>query len=130
MSARVLTRLQNSRRETRGQQHRMPMLQREMNRRIAILKQTLDVREREGFQPARRLVESNLGLDTMRAVTALIDQVSNSETALLQQRLTDLAHTQQVLNGAAETDWAHASRHDGWRGSDLARLARTRTRAN
>ena len=86
------------------QQHRMPMLQTEMNRRIAILKQTLDVREREGFEPARRLVESNLGLDTMRAVTALIDQVSNSENALLQQRLTDLAHTQQVLAGTAEIE--------------------------
>jgi signal transduction histidine kinase len=82
----------------------MPMLQTEMNRRIAILKETLDVREREGFEPARRLVESNLGLDTMRAITALIDQVSNSENALLQQRLTDLAHTQQVLTGTAETE--------------------------
>ena len=86
------------------QQHRMPLLQTEMNRRIAILKQTLDVRERDGFEPARRLVESNLGLDTMRAVTALIDQVGNSENALLQQRLTDLARTQQVLTGAAETE--------------------------
>ena len=86
------------------QQRRMPLLQAEMNRRIAILKQTLDVREREGFEAARRLVESNLGLDTMRAFTSLIDQVINSENALLQQRLIDLSRTQQVLTGAAETE--------------------------
>jgi signal transduction histidine kinase len=92
---------------TRGnpeQQRRMPVLQAEMNRRIALLKQTLDVREREGFEPARRLVESDLGLDTMRAVTSLIDQISNGENALLQQRLTDLSRTQQVLTSAAETE--------------------------
>ena len=64
--------------ENPEQQRRMPAVQVEMNRRIAILKQTLDVRERDGFEPARRLVESNLGLDTMRAVTSLLDQVSNS----------------------------------------------------
>ena len=86
------------------QQRRMPLLQVEMNRRIALLKQTLDVREREGFEPARRLVESNLGLDTMRAITSLIDQLSNGENALLQQRLTDLSRTQQVLTSAAETE--------------------------
>jgi signal transduction histidine kinase len=100
----LFTRLRELTTANPEQQHRMPMLQTEMNRRIAILKETLDVREREGFEPARRLVESNLGLDTMRAITALIDQVSNSENALLQQRLTDLAHTQQVLTGTAETE--------------------------
>ena len=90
--------------ENPEQQRRMPAVQVEMNRRIAILKQTLHVRERDGFEPARRLVESNLGLDTMRTVTSLLDQVSNSENALLQQRLTNLSHTQRVLTSAAQTE--------------------------
>ncbi len=100
----LFTRLRGLTAANSEQRPRMPLLQTEINRRIAILKQTLDVREHEGLEPARRLVESNLGLDTTRAVTALIDQIIDSENTLLQRRLTDLARTQQVLTGAAETE--------------------------
>ena len=80
----------------------MPRLEIEVDRHLAILKQTLDLREESGFEAARRLVESDIGLDTMRAVTALIDAVVASESRLLQEQLGDLSGEQGDIRTTAE----------------------------
>ncbi len=54
----LLAKLQQLTAANSVQRQRMPVLQQEVNRRLAILKQSLDLREHAGFDAARRLVES------------------------------------------------------------------------
>ncbi len=83
------------------QRRRMPQLADEVNRRVALLRQTLQLRQNGGSEAARRLVLSNVGLNTMRDLSLQIDAVVGSENRLLQTRLQQLAADQEQIRLAA-----------------------------
>lgn len=85
------------------QRRRMPQLAAEVNRRVALLRQTLQMRQHGGAEASRRLILSNVGLNTMHDLSALIDAVVNSENRLLQSRLQQLAADQGQIRLGAET---------------------------
>jgi signal transduction histidine kinase len=69
------------------QQGRMPMLQAQIDSRLALLEEAIDIRQSKGFAAAQHDVQSNQGRDSMRAVTALIGEIIASENRLLTERL-------------------------------------------
>jgi PAS domain S-box-containing protein len=68
------------------QQRRWPILERQVNIKLAELKRTLEVRERQGFEATRQLVQAN-GLDAMQIIDGLIDASVAAERELLAERL-------------------------------------------
>ena len=88
---------------TNPEQHRrMPQLAAEVNRRVALLRQTLQLRQHGGSEAARRLILSNVGLNTMHDLSLQIDAVVDSENRLLQARLQQLAVDQDEIRLVAE----------------------------
>ncbi|HEX5279677.1 MAG TPA: CHASE3 domain-containing protein [Micropepsaceae bacterium] len=84
------------------QRSRMPQLAAEVNRRVALLREALQLRQHGGSDAARRLVLSDVGLNTMRDLSVVIDAVVSSENRLLQSRLQQLAADQDQIRLAAE----------------------------
>ena len=84
------------------QRRRMPQLAAEVNRRVALLRQTLQLRQHGGAAAARQLILSNVGLDTMHDLSVQIDAAVDSENRLLQSRLQQLAVDQDRIRLAAE----------------------------
>jgi signal transduction histidine kinase len=102
-AADLLTKFERVSAPNPAQQSRIPMIRAFVDRRVAELQETLDLRRREGFAAARHRIETDIGLNTMRDVTALIDAAIASEDAVLQNRLTELAQDQRQVRMVAET---------------------------
>ena len=68
------------------QQRRWPILERQVNAKLAQLQRSVDIRERQGFEAARQVVQIN-GLDAMQTIDGLIDASISAERALLAERL-------------------------------------------
>ncbi len=68
------------------QQHRIDFIETQMATKLAELKQTISVRRSEGFDAARRIVETSVGMDTMRAIVTEIARVIATEDRLLDAR--------------------------------------------
>src|SRR6266851_3508427 len=61
------------------QQRRWPVLEQQINVKLDELKRTIDARQSEGFDAARRIVETNVGVDAMRAIDQIIDAAAAAE---------------------------------------------------
>lgn len=83
------------------QQRRWPILEHQIDIKVAELKRTLEVRERQGFDAARQIVQTNVGLDAMQAVTAVIDVSISAENALLRDRLARISEIEQAARDRA-----------------------------
>jgi len=70
------------------QQRRWPVLEQQINVKLDELKRTIDARQSEGFDAARRIVETNVGVDAMRAIDQIIDVATAAENSLLKHRQT------------------------------------------
>jgi signal transduction histidine kinase len=72
------------------QGQRLVELQRLIDAKLAEMKSTIDVNDTQGFIAARAIVVTDVGLQAMRAITELTDEIIRAEDVLLTQRL-DLA---------------------------------------
>jgi PAS domain S-box-containing protein len=70
------------------QQRRWPNLERQLKVKLNELKRTIDVRRTEGFEAARRIVETDVGQEAMRSIETTIDAAVASERILLRRRRT------------------------------------------
>jgi PAS domain S-box-containing protein len=68
------------------QPSRWPILEQQINIKLDELKRTVDARRDVGFDAARRIVETNVGADAMRAIDQIIDGVEAAENSLLKNR--------------------------------------------
>lgn len=84
------------------QHRRVLQIAPEVNRRVALLNQTLNLTQHGGLDAARRLMDAAVGLNTMRDVAAQLDAVVDSENRLLQTRLLQLAADQGQIRLVAE----------------------------
>jgi PAS domain S-box-containing protein len=83
------------------QQRRWPNLESQIDIKLAELKRTVDARQNDGFDAARKIVETNVGADSMRAIAQLIDAAMTAEKNLLKDR--------QALGDTAERTTAIVS---------------------
>jgi PAS domain S-box-containing protein len=97
----LLAKLKTLTADSPAQQTRLPDLESQLNGKLAELRRTVEVRDREGFDAARRIVETNTGLEAMRAIGTLIDAVTAEEDALLAQRLARLSEEERRVTDAA-----------------------------
>jgi signal transduction histidine kinase len=84
------------------QHRRILQIAPEVNRRVALLNQTLNLSQNGGLDAARRLMDSEVGLNTMHDIAAQLDAVVELENRLLQTRLQQLAADQDQIRLAAE----------------------------
>jgi PAS domain S-box-containing protein len=68
------------------QQSRWPILEQQINIKLDELKRTIAVRRNVGFDAARQIVETNVGVEAMRAINQIIDSSEATESVLLQSR--------------------------------------------
>jgi PAS domain S-box-containing protein len=78
------------------QQRRWPILEQQINIKLDELRQTIDARRDEGFDAARRIVETNVGADAMRAIDQIINAADTVENNLLLSRLKLGDETEQA----------------------------------
>ncbi|HEY2540146.1 MAG TPA: CHASE3 domain-containing protein, partial [Stellaceae bacterium] len=78
-------------RDNPDQQPHIAVLDKEIQAKLAELKTTIDLRRSEGFDAARRVVETNVGANTMTAITDQIDAVIVNENQHLEKRQTAFA---------------------------------------
>jgi signal transduction histidine kinase len=84
------------------QQRRVLQIAAEVNRREGLLSQTVVLRRHGDIEAARRLILSNIGLDTMHDLSAQLDALVTSENGVLQARLQQLAADQGQIGLVAE----------------------------
>jgi len=77
----ILSRLKQLTADNPEQQRRWPILEQQINVKLDELKRTIDARQNEGFDAARKTVETNAGADSMRAITELINAATTTEKA-------------------------------------------------
>jgi PAS domain S-box-containing protein len=68
------------------QQLRWPILERQINIKLDELKRTIDARRNVGFDAARQIVETNVGVEAMRAINQILDAAEATESIRLQSR--------------------------------------------
>jgi PAS domain-containing protein len=73
----------------------------QINLKVDELKRTIDVRQNQGFDAARQIVETNVGADATRAIDQVIDAATAAEKSLLKNR--------QALGDEAERTTAMVS---------------------
>jgi signal transduction histidine kinase len=84
------------------QHQRVVQIAAEVNRRVALLNQTLNLTQHGGLDSARRLMDTEVGLNTMHNVAAQLDAIVESENGRLQTRLQQLAADQDQIRLVAE----------------------------
>jgi CHASE3 domain sensor protein len=82
------------------QQRRWPVLEHQVNIKLAELKRALDVRERGGFEAARLIVQASTGLDAMNAIDRVIDAAVAAEREVRCQRTPAGGRGAQTAPGA------------------------------
>jgi PAS domain S-box-containing protein len=78
------------------QQRRWPILERQIDIKSDEMRRTIEARRDEGLDTARRIVESHLGAEAMRAIEQIIDAAIAAENDLLRNRQEMLAETGRV----------------------------------
>ena len=73
-------------RDNSDQQRHIAVLDKEIQAKLAELKTTIDLRRSEGFDAARRVVDTNVGAVAMSAITDQIDAVILNENQHLEKR--------------------------------------------
>ena len=73
------------------QQRRLPQLELQLDARLAELARILEIRDRQGLEPAREALRSDRGLLAMRAIDNLIEATVATENMLLEERLARVA---------------------------------------
>lgn len=91
-----LAQLKDLTKDDPAQQKRLSLLEQQINVKFAELKQTIAVRQDQGFEAARQIVETDLGQDTMHAITDLIGFAISDEYKLLTARETRAAEDQRA----------------------------------
>jgi PAS domain S-box-containing protein len=69
-----------------AQQWRIGELDDQIGRKLAEMRHTIETRQKDGFDAARQIVETDIGLDAMRTITGLIDAIIADENELLSER--------------------------------------------
>ncbi|MBI3515932.1 MAG: CHASE3 domain-containing protein [Proteobacteria bacterium] len=82
----LLAKLRQLTADNSEQQRRMPVLENQIDVKLTVLQRMLAASEKEGFDAARQIMQTNVGLDAMRGVDAVIDAVIAAENALLIER--------------------------------------------
>ncbi len=82
----LAARLKTLTQDSPEQQRRMPLLASQLDAKLAEMQRTLDARERDGIEAARRIVSSNLGIAAMRTIDEVIGAVVATENAELADR--------------------------------------------
>jgi PAS domain S-box-containing protein len=75
------------------QQRRWPILEKQIEFKRDEMRKTVEARETEGFDAAKRIVETNFGAAAMRAIEQTIDAAVAAENDLLRERQELLAET-------------------------------------
>ena len=75
------------------QQRRWPLLERQIDSKREEMRRTIEARQSEGFDAAKRIVETHLGAEAMRTVEQTIDAAIAAENDLLRDRQEMLAET-------------------------------------
>jgi PAS domain S-box-containing protein len=83
------------------QQRRWPVLEHQIDIKLAELKRALDVRERGDFEAARLTVQANAGLEAMNAIERMIDAAVAAERDVLAERLASAAEFERAGRNAA-----------------------------
>jgi signal transduction histidine kinase len=84
------------------QQRRIAVLSTQIDAKLAELKSTIDVRQAQGFDAAREIVQTNRGLDSMRAIVDLIRDAVSAEDQLLVERLARVRNDEQSIGYLAQ----------------------------
>lgn len=69
-----------------SQQQRLGLLEELVDTKLAELSGTIELRQREGFEAAQSVIQTNEGKQTMDDIRRLIDEMEEEERALLAQR--------------------------------------------
>ena len=83
----ALAKLKQLTQDNPEQQNRWPLLEQQLELKLGELKRTIEARQNEGFEAARRIVETNIGTDAMVAIDQIIDAAIEAENVLLTKRL-------------------------------------------
>jgi PAS domain S-box-containing protein len=97
----ILAKLKEMTADNPEQQRRWPILEQQLDIKLAELKQTLDVHDRRGVDAARQTVRTNIGLDAMQGVNGIIDAAIATERGLLSERLARAAEYERAGRRAA-----------------------------
>jgi methyl-accepting chemotaxis protein len=92
------------------QQNRVAELLPQVSIKLDELAASVAVRQQRGFEAARAIVQNDTGLNSMRAITTLLDSLIAHENALLTERLTRTGEDEQ-----ASANVALLGRHGGVR---------------
>ncbi|MBV8590032.1 MAG: CHASE3 domain-containing protein, partial [Acetobacteraceae bacterium] len=90
-----LRELQQLTSENPAQQRRIGELDTQIGRKLAEMQRTIEARQQLGFDAARRIVETDIGLDAMRTITRLIDAIIADENELLNERQAQFIEIQR-----------------------------------
>ncbi len=84
---RLLARLRQLTADDPSLRQRLAVIDGQLKIKLGELAQTIEVRRAQGFEAARRIVETDEGLNAMREVLGNIEDITAAETELLQARL-------------------------------------------
>jgi PAS domain S-box-containing protein len=83
---RLLETLKDLTADSPEQHGRLPGLDAQIATKFTEMQRALEARNRDGFEAARRIVQSNVGLDAMAAIDRTIVEIANTENARLAER--------------------------------------------
>jgi PAS domain S-box-containing protein len=90
-----LDRLKSLTSDNRDQQRRLAMLETAITEKLGSLQQNTDLRRHEGFEAARRRVETGIGIRQMNQVRRIISEMKQEEEDLLKRRSRDFQTSTQ-----------------------------------
>ena len=70
-----------------SQQSRRELLERQIDARLGLIEQTIELRRKKGFQPAVQVIFSGWGKQQMDAIRASISEMEQEENELLEHRI-------------------------------------------
>lgn len=97
----LLARLKQLTVDSPDQQHRLLILEHQINIKLSELKQTVKLRKSKGFELARQIVETDVGFNAMNTISGLIDETITAEDELLEKRLTNTTENEHAVANIA-----------------------------
>ena len=92
----LLAKLKSLTSDNPEQQARMPVLERELESKLAELRRTAEIRQTRGPDAAFEAVRASLGADTMGAISRTVDAIVEAEEKLLKQRQARAAENERT----------------------------------
>ncbi|XGV95383.1 MAG: response regulator [Leptolyngbya sp. BL-A-14] len=86
LDGRTRGRLRELTRDNPAQQQRLNQLEPLVNAKLSELDETIQLRQKQGFAAAQKLVLSDRGIDLMRKIRGILNEMETEERSLLQQR--------------------------------------------